>query len=64
MNVKEVWYFRHGNNALVAGNWFIGNKKHTGGIRVINEGHKIFNNYFYRLAEIIFVEFGYYEWYS
>jgi len=42
---------RHGNNALVAGNWFIGNKKaHTGGIRVINEGHKIFNNYFYRLA--------------
>ena len=42
---------RHGNNATVAGNWFIGNgKAFTGGIRVINEGHKIFNNYFYRLA--------------
>ena len=42
---------RHGNNALVAGNWFIGNNKpNTGGVRVINEGHKIFNNYFYRLT--------------
>jgi len=42
---------RHGNNATVSGNWFIGNKKpNTGGVRVINEGHKIFNNYFYRLA--------------
>jgi poly(beta-D-mannuronate) lyase len=42
---------RHGNNALVSGNWFIGNGKiNTGGVRIINEGHKIFNNYFYRLA--------------
>ncbi len=42
---------RHGNNATVAGNWFIGNGKiNTGGVRVINEGHKIFNNYFYKLA--------------
>lgn len=42
---------RHGNNALVSGNWFIGNgKPNTGGVRVINEGHKIFNNYFYKLA--------------
>lgn len=42
---------RHGNNALVSGNWFIGNgKPFTGGIRVINQGHKIFNNYFYKLA--------------
>ena len=41
---------RHGNNALVSGNWFIGNgKPYTGGVRVINEGHKIFNNYFYKL---------------
>lgn len=42
---------RHGNNALVAGNWFIGNgKPNTGGIRVINEGHKIYNNFFYKLT--------------
>lgn len=41
---------RHGNNAVVSGNWFIGNgKPYTGGIRVVNQGHKIFNNYFYKL---------------
>ncbi len=42
---------RHGNNAIVAGNWFIGNgKKLTGGVRVINEGHRIYNNFFYKLT--------------
>ena len=41
---------RHGNRATVSGNWFIGNGlPFTGGIRVINEGHRIFNNYFYKL---------------
>lgn len=41
---------RHGNDAVVSGNWFIGNgRKKTGGVRVINEGHKIYNNYFYEL---------------
>jgi poly(beta-D-mannuronate) lyase len=41
---------RHGNRAIVSGNWFIGNKKkNTGGIRVINEGHLIFNNFLYQL---------------
>ena len=41
---------RHGNNALVKGNWFVGNgKPFTGGVRVINEGHSIINNYFYKL---------------
>jgi len=41
---------RHGNRAIVTGNWFIGNgRKFTGGIRVINEGHLIFNNFFYKL---------------
>ena len=41
---------RHGNRATVTGNWFIGNgKKNTGGVRVINEGHLIYNNYFYKL---------------
>ncbi len=41
---------RHGNRAIVSGNWFIGNnRKHTGGVRIINEGHKIYNNFFYQL---------------
>ena len=42
---------RHGNRAIVSGNWFIGNgKTFTGGIRVINEGHQIYNNFFYKLT--------------
>ncbi len=41
---------RHGNRNEVSGNYFIGNgKEFTGGVRVINAGHKIFNNYFYQL---------------
>lgn len=41
---------RHGNRNTVAGNYFIGNgKEFTGGVRVINAGHKIYNNYFYQL---------------
>ncbi|RAV28661.1 polysaccharide lyase 6 family protein [Sinomicrobium soli] len=36
---------RHGNRCLVEGNVFFGNNKpHTGGIRVINEGHIVQNN--------------------
>ena len=42
---------RHGNRNEVSGNYFFGNgKESTGGIRVINAGHKIFNNYFYGLT--------------
>jgi len=41
---------RHGNRNEVLGNYFIGNMKpSTGGVRIINEGHKVFNNYFYGL---------------
>ncbi|MFV0467712.1 MAG: chondroitinase-B domain-containing protein [Dysgonomonas sp.] len=41
---------RHGDRNEVSGNYFIGNMKpSTGGVRIINEGHKIFNNYFYGL---------------
>lgn len=37
---------RHGNNNEVCGNYIIGNRKpNTGGIRIINTGHKIYNNY-------------------
>lgn len=46
-----VLALRHGHRNLVEGNAFIGNNKpYTGGIRVINEGHKISNNYFSELA--------------
>lgn len=42
---------RHGNYCIVDGNLFIGNKKpFTGGIRVINTGHWVTNNYFYGIV--------------
>jgi poly(beta-D-mannuronate) lyase len=41
-----VLALRHGNRNVVEGNVFLGNgKPNTGGIRVINEGHIIRNNY-------------------
>lgn len=42
---------RHGNYANIEGNVFIGNdnSEFIGGIRVINTGHWITNNYFYNL---------------
>ncbi|TVZ26683.1 poly(beta-D-mannuronate) lyase [Gillisia sp. Hel_I_86] len=42
---------RHGNYAKIDGNVFIGNdnSEFIGGIRVINTGHWITNNYFYKL---------------
>ena len=42
---------RHGNYCVVSGNTFIGNDNNDfiGGIRVINTGHWIFNNYFYKV---------------
>jgi poly(beta-D-mannuronate) lyase len=37
---------RHGNRCVVEGNFFIGHhKRGSGGIRVIGEDHRIFNNY-------------------
>ena len=42
---------RHGNYANVYGNLFIGNKKkNSGGVRIIGENHKVYNNYFHGLA--------------
>jgi poly(beta-D-mannuronate) lyase len=42
---------RHGNNNQIYNNLFIGNgKPFTGGVRVINMGHTIHDNYFYRLT--------------
>ncbi|MBC2846351.1 polysaccharide lyase 6 family protein [Winogradskyella flava] len=38
---------RHGNNADVYGNYFFGNNNaFSGGVRVIGEDHKVYNNYF------------------
>lgn len=46
---------RHGDNAVVAGNWFIGNgKPFTGGVRIINEGHQVYNNFFYKIRGVDF----------
>lgn len=42
---------RHGNYCVIDGNFFIGddNSEFIGGIRVINTGHWITNNYFYKI---------------
>ncbi len=38
---------RHGNNTEVFGNYFFGNQNtFSGGVRVIGEDHKVYNNYF------------------
>ncbi|MDT0558852.1 chondroitinase-B domain-containing protein [Ichthyenterobacterium sp. W332] len=38
---------RHGNNAEVYGNYFFGNNNaFSGGVRIIGEDHKVYNNYF------------------
>jgi poly(beta-D-mannuronate) lyase len=41
---------RHGNRATVRGNFFLGNgQPNTGGVRIIGEDHKVYNNYFHDL---------------
>ncbi|MBU2927966.1 chondroitinase-B domain-containing protein [Winogradskyella psychrotolerans] len=48
---KGTLTLRHGNNALVEGNVFLGNNiSQTGGIRIINEGHIVRNNLLIGLA--------------
>ncbi|MFY0598894.1 MAG: polysaccharide lyase 6 family protein [Cyclobacteriaceae bacterium] len=37
---------RHGNDCEVYGNFFIGGNKDSGGVRIIGERHKVYNNYF------------------
>lgn len=42
---------RHGDRASVYGNFFFGNgKRNTGGVRIIGEDHKVYNNYFQDLT--------------
>ena len=41
---------RHGNRCTVEGNYFFGNGiSNTGGVRIIGEDHKVYNNYFENL---------------
>ena len=42
---------RHGNYTMIDGNYFIGDGENTnyGGIRIVNTGHWIVNNYFYNI---------------
>ena len=41
---------RHGNSCTVDGNYFFGNGiSSTGGVRIIGENHKVYNNYFENL---------------
>jgi poly(beta-D-mannuronate) lyase len=48
---KGTLTLRHGNNCTVAGNYFYGNGvSSTGGVRIIGENHKVYNNYFENLA--------------
>jgi len=37
---------RHGNDCEVYGNFFLGENKSSGGVRIIGERHKVYNNYF------------------
>ena len=46
---------RHGDNNLVAGNYFLGNDKPaTGGVRVINKGQAVVMNIFYKCRGVDF----------
>ncbi|MDD3078008.1 MAG: chondroitinase-B domain-containing protein [Paludibacter sp.] len=50
LECKGTLTLRHGNNCIVAGNYFIGNDiSETGGVRIIGENHKVYNNYFENL---------------
>ncbi len=48
---KGALVLRHGNRCTIEGNWFFGNNvEGTGGVRIIGEDHRIFNNYLHGLA--------------
>lgn len=48
---EGVLALRHGDRNEVYGNIFVGNgKRNTGGVRVVNAGHRIHDNRFYSLA--------------
>jgi poly(beta-D-mannuronate) lyase len=42
---------RHGNRCTVAGNFFLGHgRRRAGGVRIIGEDHRVYNNYFGNLT--------------
>lgn len=44
---KGMLTLRHGNDCIVEGNYFLGNGvSSSGGVRIIGEDHKVYNNYF------------------
>lgn len=46
-NNNGMLTLRHGNNCEVYGNYFLGrNLAKSGGVRIIGENHKVYNNYF------------------
>ena len=46
---------RHGNYCTIDGNYFIGDgTENIGGVRLINTGHWVTNNYFYNLSGVAF----------
>lgn len=48
---EGVLALRHGDRNETYGNIFVGNgKRNTGGVRVVNAGHRIYDNRFYGLA--------------
>lgn len=48
---EGVLALRHGDRNETCGNVFVGNgKRNTGGVRVVNAGHRIYDNRFYGLA--------------
>jgi poly(beta-D-mannuronate) lyase len=50
LECKGMLTLRHGNNCTVAGNYFFGNGiSDSGGVRIIGENHKVYNNYFENL---------------
>lgn len=51
LECKGMLTLRHGNGCTVEGNCFIGNGvSSTGGVRIIGENHKVYNNYFENLT--------------
>ena len=50
LECKGTLTYRHGNDNIAEGNFFLGNNvEHTGGIRIINKRNHAINNYFYGL---------------
>lgn len=50
LECKGMLTLRHGNSCTVTGNYFFGNGvAESGGVRIIGENHKVYNNYFDKL---------------